>query len=154
MCNYERYYKYRIQNTGGMSGCTLQFTSTELFPLQKWDCCCWWAYSLVNGQTTWKTKLLHLSIDRMWNYSWQKSQMIDIKSCPSPTGRGFVWYGQNNNKKVSSTWKLKAPGGLLVFRVLVQVGSWAVFCCCGCWVSAGCQGLGGHPSLLTSKSAV
>ena len=46
----------------------------------------------------------------------------DIKSTPSLTG-------QNNNKGMSSirlnlltktTWKLKTPGGILVFRVLVQ----------------------------------
>ena len=49
----------------------------------------------------------------------------DIKSSPSLTG-------QNNNRKMSSirlnlltktTWKLKTPGGILVFRVLMQV--WA-----------------------------
>ena len=47
----------------------------------------------------------------------------DIKSSPSLTS-------QNNNRKMSSvrlnvltntTWKLKTPGGILVFRVLVQV---------------------------------
>ena len=47
----------------------------------------------------------------------------DIKSSPSLTG-------QNNNRSMSSirlnlltktTWKLKTPGGILVFRVLVQV---------------------------------
>ena len=47
----------------------------------------------------------------------------DIKSSPSPTG-------QNSNRSMSSirlnlltktTWKLKTPGGILVFRVLVQV---------------------------------
>ena len=49
----------------------------------------------------------------------------DIKSSPSVTG-------QNNNICVSSirlnlltkkTWMLKTPGGILVFRVLVQVGN-------------------------------
>ena len=49
--------------------------------------------------------------------------LLDIKSSPSLTG-------QDNNRNMSSirldlltktTWKLKTPGGILVFRVLVQV---------------------------------
>ena len=49
--------------------------------------------------------------------------LLDIKSSPLPTG-------QDNNRKISSiglhfltktTWKLKTPGGILVFLVLVQV---------------------------------
>ena len=64
-------------------------------------------------------------MDRILNYSWQVSHMHlqDIKSSPSLTG-------QNNKIKTSSisldlstktTWKLETSGGILVFRVLVQV---------------------------------
>ena len=49
--------------------------------------------------------------------------LLDIKSNPS-------LIGQNNNREMSSirlnlstktTWKLKTPGGILVFRLLVHV---------------------------------
>ena len=49
--------------------------------------------------------------------------LLDIRSSTSVTG-------QNNHRNMSSivlnlltktTWKLKTPGGILVFRVLVQV---------------------------------
>ena len=43
--------------------------------------------------------------------------LLDIKSRPSPTG-------QHNKREISSfrlNWKLKTPGGILVFRLLVQV---------------------------------
>ena len=40
-------------------------------------------------------------MDRIWNYSCQKSHLylVDIKSSPSLTRRGWIWYGQNNNTK-------------------------------------------------------
>ena len=50
-------------------------------------------------------------------------KLLDIKSGPSLTG-------QNNNRKISliglnlltkATLKFKNPGGILIFRVLVQV---------------------------------
>ena len=47
-------YSHREFETS--SGCTLQFTSTELFPLhnfQQWDCHCLWAYSFGIGEVWW-----------------------------------------------------------------------------------------------------
>ena len=49
---------------------------------------------------TGKTKILHRSIDRIWNYSGQKSWifLLYIKSSPSPTGSNWIWYGQSKHQ--------------------------------------------------------
>ena len=55
---------------------------------------------------TWKTKILHLSIDRVWNYSWYKSQtyLLDINPVPHP-----VFDMTRTTRKISllSVWIFK-----------------------------------------------
>ena len=63
------------------SGCTLQFPSTELFPLhnfRNWDCRCQWAYSFGIGEVWWmihialnpiRGYLENLSLGRSWGFS-------------------------------------------------------------------------------------
>ena len=46
--------------------------------------------------------------------------LLDIKSSPSLSGRGRIWYGQNN-LSTNSNGNLKTPRGILIFRVLVLV---------------------------------
>ena len=86
-------------------------------------------------------KILHLYIDRIWNYSRQKFHMylLDLKSIPSLNSH-------NKNKRLLSirlslltktTWKLKTPGGILSFPVLVQV-----------WLVEGLLSTGPTPSIL------
>ena len=54
----------KLYSHGGFerdSCCTLQFPSTELFPLhnfQKWDCCCQWVYSFRIGEVWWMMSIL------------------------------------------------------------------------------------------------
>ena len=70
--------------------------------------------------------LFHIFLDSIWNCSWQQYHifLLDNTSSPFPTGRVWIWYGQNNNKIMSSisltlltdsTWKLKTHGVVLLF---------------------------------------
>ena len=68
-----------------------------------------------------KTKILHISIDRIWNYSWQNLTHIYKISNPAPHLLARTTTSMRLNLLTKTTWNFKAPGGILVFRVLVQV---------------------------------
>ena len=79
---------------GRISGCTLQFTSAELLPLQdfqNWDCRWRWAYSFGIGEVLWLISSSHLalSVHFCCMCSWSKPVFFlcqDPRDWPRPSG--------------------------------------------------------------------